>query len=233
MNQIPRYLLRAFFVIGFFACQSATTTDSSSKSISQAETQSEMAQPANSRYGIKSGIIHKKIVNSMMKGENTITIWFDRYGEIEVSENYTKLEMMGQKIEETTWSSIRDGALYSYKIGEKTGTKFLLSQTFDPKNVDWSKMTDELMKQYKVEKAGTEEFLGKTCDVYRMNNPEMGMVGTYLLWKNIVLKTETKMTGITVVEEVKKLEENADIPASKFELPKDVNFQELKMPGKQ
>lgn len=232
MIPVYRFSLRAMMVMGFFACQSATTTDTNSKSMSITETQDEAVAPASTRYGIKSGIIHKKIVNSMMKGENTITVWFDRYGEVEVSENYTRMEMMGQKIEETTWSSLRDGILYTYKVGEKTGTKLVLSQTFDPKNVDWSKLTDELMKQYHVEKAGTEAFLGKTCDVYKMNNTEMGMVGKYLLWKNIVLKTETKMSGFTVVEEVTKLDENATITAEKFELPKDVTWQEIKMPGK-
>lgn len=232
MIPVNRFILRALMVMGFFACQSAVTTDSNSSSMAKTETQNEAVAPASTRYGIKSGIIHKKIVNSMMKGENTITVWFDRYGEVEVSENYTRMEMMGQKIEETTWSSLREGFLYSYKIGERTGTKFKLSQTFDPKNVDWSKLTDELMKQYHVEKTGTDEFLGKTCEVYKMNNTQMGMEGKYLLWKNIVLKTETKAAGFTVVEEVTKLEENVTIAAEKLDLPKNVTWQEIKMPGK-
>lgn len=232
MKKSASPLLFTLFISGMFACQSFSNPDANSKSIEENASDVSEAQPANARYGIKSGIIYKKITNSMMKGENTITTWFDQYGAVEVSQNYTKMEMMGQKIEETTWSSMRDGMLYSYKIGQKTGTKFNISSTFDPKNVDWSKLSDDLMKQYKVEKSGTEEFLGKTCDVYTMNNTEMGMVGKYLLWKNISLKTDTKMAGMTVVEEVTKLEENVSIPSSKLELPTDVVFTEVKIPGK-
>ena len=102
---------------------------------------------------------------------------------MEVSENYMKMEMMAQKIEKASCSSLRNGMLYSYEIGQKTGTKINYSKSFDLKNVDRSKMTDELMKQFKVEKSGTEEFLGKTCEVYTMNNPEMGMTGRDLLCK--------------------------------------------------
>ena len=40
------------------------------------------------------------------------------------------------------------------------------------------------------------------------------------------------MSGITIVEEVTRLEENATIGPSKLELPADVVFTEVTIPGK-
>jgi hypothetical protein len=188
------------------------------------------AADTEKRYQIKSAMIMKTETNSMMKGEKTITTWFDNYGAVEVTESESKLEIMGQKIEEKTWSMIRDGILYTCNVGENKGSKIDLSKTFDAKNIDWSKLSDDLMKQYGIKKAGSEELLGRTCEKWIMENGPAGATATYLVWKNIMLNNETKAAGITLVTKVTQLDENASIPAGKLELPKDVEFLDMTMP---
>ena len=68
---------------------------------------------------------------------------------------------------------------------------------------------------------GNETFLGKNCIVVEMNKEGQSMKMWY--YKGIPLK----MTNPVFTLEATKLEENASIPSSKFEVPKDIKFSEL------
>ncbi len=68
---------------------------------------------------------------------------------------------------------------------------------------------------------GNETFLGKNCIVVEMNKDGQSMKMWY--YKGIPLK----MTNPVFTLEATKFEENASIPSSKFEVPKDIKFSEL------
>ena len=65
----------------------------------------------------------------------------------------------------------------------------------------------------------TEEIMGKTCDKYTMDDPALKMKSTYSVWNGIPLKSEIDMAGVKATVTTTKIEENASIPAEKFEIP--------------
>lgn len=79
-----------------------------------------------------------------------------------------------------------------------------------------------------LSKQGTEEVMGKTCDKYTMDDPTLKMKSTYCVWNGIALKSEINMAGIVAKVTTKKIEENASVPATKFEIPKDIKITEMK-----
>jgi hypothetical protein len=225
------HLALPFMLLAFACNQKSSEPASGASEVNSEPAAASASAPGEKRYLIKSAMIMRSESNSMMKGDKITTTWFDDYGAVEVTESESKLEVMGQKIEEKTWSMMNGSILYTCKLGEKKGSKIDLSKTFDTKNIDWSKMSDDLMKQYGIKKDGTEEFLGRTCERYVMEKGPMGATASYLVWKNIMMYNETKSTGITLVTRVTQIDENASIPAGKLELPKDVEFIEMQMPG--
>ena len=72
-------------------------------------------------------------------------------------------------------------------------------------------------------KIGTEEFLGKDCEVY-----ERKSTGTKLLiWEWISLKSETKSGGININVTATRINEGNSVPASKFKIPEKVVLNEV------
>jgi len=83
-------------------------------------------------------------------------------------------------------------------------------------------MSAEMKKQYEYKDEGTESIAGVTGNKFSMKMGKTKMTG--VLYKKVMLKTEMEM--ITIVAD--KFEENASVPAEKFELPKDYTIVETK-----
>jgi outer membrane lipoprotein-sorting protein len=175
------------------------------------------------KYQIKSGII--TFASETMGMSQNVTIYFDDYGNKECTE--TTGEMMG--IKSHNLSLTKDGFMYSIDLTNKTGTKMKTNINAQKnKDIDFSSLSEEMMKQMHIKKLGTETFLGKTCDKYSIDDPAMKMKGTYVVWNGISLKSEIDMSGIGIKLIAKKIEENATIPADRFEVPKDIKITEIK-----
>ncbi|MGE5848117.1 MAG: hypothetical protein ACM34O_15445, partial [Ignavibacteria bacterium] len=71
----------------------------------------------------------------------------------------------------------------------------------------------------------TESILGKTCEVFSMNNEKSKLKGTVYNWQGLTLKSEIEMGGIKMKTAATKIEENIPIPSEKFEVPKDIKIQ--------
>ncbi len=168
------------------------------------------------KYVMKSGMVEYK--TQVMGMEATQTMYFEDYGAKETQD--VAMEMMGMKI--NTITVMKDGFSYNYDPDKKTGTKTSLTGRTD--NIDFENLTEEIQKEMKIEKIGTEKFLDKTCTKYSINNEKLNMKGSYLVWKGIALKTNVDMGGMKILLEATKITENADIPAEKFEIPADIKF---------
>jgi len=152
--------------------------------------------------------------------EATQTMCFDDYGAKENQD--VAMEVMGFKVH--TITVMKDGFSYNYDPDKKTGTKTSLTGRND--NIDFENLTEEIQKEMKIEKIGSEKFLDKNCTKFSINNEKLRMKGSYLVWKGIPLKTDVDLGGMKMLLEATKITENADVPAEKFVIPADIKFQE-------
>ncbi|RJP71540.1 MAG: hypothetical protein C4539_04850 [Ignavibacteriales bacterium] len=178
------------------------------------------------RYEVKSGIITYEIENNMMQGKMTQILYFDDYGAKESRETITEMKMMGQSIKSHKINFNKDGYMYDLDLEKKTGGKMkgLLPQGME---VDINKLSEEMKKEYNMKKIGTENILGKECDVNSMDYAKMNMKGTVSLWQGLTLKSDIDMGKIKVKTVATKFEENVSVPASKFEVPSDFTIEDM------
>jgi len=218
--------LTLFAVASLFL--TAACNKSSDKKTGDTADENSTSSNSDGRYSLKSAIVTSKTSNSMMGGDIITILYFDDHGEKQATETKTKMEMMGQTIETHSKSITKDGVMYTWEEGQKTGSKIKLEGMKNAGNIDYKKMSKELMDSYKITKGGTATVMGKNCDVFEMNME--GMQGKYYIWDNITMKAEQSMSGMSLVTEVTDIDENASIPASTFEVPSDVTFTEMSMP---
>ena len=166
---------------------------------------------AQNRYGIKSGILTQK---SEM-GETTI--YFDNYGALEAQK--MKMNFMGNEMEMTILH--KDGKTYMINATEKQ-VQEMTDGGMGGNSINFLNLTDAVKSANKIKEAGKETILGKECTKYTMEASQMGMTMTQTVWvwEGIALKTLTDGGQFTFGNEAVKLEENVEIPASVFEIPK-------------
>ena len=166
---------------------------------------------AQNRYGIKSGILTQK---SEM-GETTI--YFDNYGALEAQK--MKMNFMGNEMEMTILH--KDGKTYMINATEKQ-VQEMPDGGMGGNSINFLNLTDAVKSANKIKEVGKETILGKECTKYTMEASQMGMTMTQTVWvwQGIALKTLTDGGQFTFGNEAVKFEENVEIPASVFEIPK-------------
>jgi len=170
------------------------------------------------KYSLKSGIVEMK--SQVMGMEQKQVLFFDEYGAKECIE--VTASMFGQKIHNLNIN--KDGYAYSVDMVKKTGTKIKIPTDAA---INFNDLGKGIAKDMNIKKVGTETALGKTCDKYTIDYKKQQMKGYYLVWNGIALKTELTMMGMKTVVEVTKINENASIPADKFEIPKGIKIQSM------
>jgi hypothetical protein len=163
------------------------------------------------RYGIKSGIL----TQTSEMGETTV--YFDNYGAVEAQK--MKMDFMGNAMEMTILR--KDGKTYMINAAEKQ-VQEMPAGGMGGADINFLNLTDAVKSANKIKELGKETVLGKECTKYSMTSSQMGMdmVQTVWVWNGIVLKTLTDGGQFQFGNEAVKLEENVEIPASAFEIPK-------------
>ncbi len=190
------YLL-SLIALFFFACNEGTSTDESVK------------------YPFESGIV--KYENDVMGMKTTLTLYIKDYGDVECS--VSEVEMMGRKM--TMKSLIKDGYLYSLAVDQKSGTKMKIDPEFSTYSFD-TDMFEEKIDSLGGKKLGTEEILGKTCQIYSMM--QEGAEQKMWIWKNMLMKMSAEQNGMVMGMEVKSIEETNNFPDGIFDIPADYNI---------
>jgi hypothetical protein len=186
-----------------------------------------VAEPVASykKYDIKSGIVTFE-TSMQMSGMNIKTkniLYFDDYGIKECQEEY-KTDASGKEML-TKRDFVKEGFRYICSIENKGGskTKAMGYGVASPFNMDEA----STMKDNQFKKIPDETVCSKSCNAFSMVTPS-GNIKMYG-WNRITLKTvvdnpSMKMKTETVAT---KVEENASIPAEKFEVPKDVKMVDM------
>ena len=206
---MKRIYLLSLIALFFFACNNETTTDDNGANVDQTETSSIV------KYPIESGIV--KYENDVMGMKTSLTLYIKDYGDVECS--VSEVEMMGKKM--TMKSLVKDGYLYSLSVDQKSGTKMKIDSEFSTYSFD-TDLFEEKIDSLGGKKLGTEEILGKTCQIYSMM--QEGAEQKLWVWKNMLLKMSAEQNGMVMGMEVKSMEETNNFPDGIFDIPADYNI---------
>ena len=214
-----RYFAILVMIITLAAC-SGRPDVSQDQQDKNADTLKVVESKAYELYGIKSGIITYKIVD--LFGDQQMKITFDRYGAIKRTD--MEISMFGQKIQNVSISDSTSAVSWDPK--SMTGNRAKL----DPTGPDWINFTalsDSIIKAYNIKEIGKEEVLGKPCVIYSLEFKEGDLSGKYSIWNGITLKMVAKAKGKETKMEAIKLEENVTLPADVFKIPDGIVFKDL------
>jgi len=178
------------------------------------------------RYGIKSGVIEYIITGSQ---EGTKTLYFDSWG-MRQAEYTRSILSVGGFTKSLNIVNIIDGE-YQYMINmdQNSGTKTrnpVLKAIEQLKNQKgFNEFGEQMLLSMGANKIGSENFLGKDCDVYEMKN-----TGTKLwIWEWLTLKSETKSGGININLTATRINEGSSVSSEKFKIPEKVVLNEVNL----
>lgn len=210
---MKKLLLLSLIVMTALSCKNSTSEKKQSSDVKE-ETKA-VEVKAKGKYSIKSGIVEYKA--DIMGFQAKQTLYFDNFGAQEAT--VIDMDIMGTTSHTVTLT--KDGYVYNFDPVNKTGSK---TPVMTSANVNFEDLTDEVIKDWNLKKEGKESVLGKECDKYSMNNESMSMTGYYWVWKGIALKVDANMSTAKMVMDATSFQENANIPADKFEIPSDIVF---------
>lgn len=176
------------------------------------------------RYGIKSGVIEYIITGSQ---EGTKTLYFDHWGMKQAEYTRSVLSVSGFT-KPLNLVNIIDGEFqYMINIDQNSGTKTrnpILNSIEDLKDQKgFNEFGEQMLLNDGFNKVGSEEFLGKDCDIY-----ERKSTGTKAwVWEWLTLKSETQSRGININVTATRINEGGSVAASKFKIPEKVVLNEV------
>lgn len=177
------------------------------------------AKAQDKMYEIKSGIVTMEM--NMMGQAMVQEIYFDDYG----AKQATVSDFGGQKMR----ILVVDGSNVMVNDAEKTATR--MPMMGEAERVNFSNLTEKDIKKYKVKELGKETVAGKECTKYSITVFMMGQPQKQTVWvyKGITLKSSSSSDFGEMVQTATKIVENADIPASMFQIPEGVKIQDMDM----
>lgn len=211
--KITALLLLGIIVI---SCQSKPTNNNDTQE--STTTEKPVAKLTKNKYGIKSGIVEYS--TKAMGTEVNQTLYFDDYGAKEATE--TSMEMAGYK--SNTLNINKGEYTYTLDMNTKTGTKHKIIPT--GVDIDFNNLSKELEKEMNLQKMGKESFAGKECEKYTIDYKDMQMKGSFLVWKGIALKSDFNLSTMKTEMIANNIQENVNIPSSKFEIPANFKITE-------
>jgi hypothetical protein len=182
-------------------------------------TKGDTAVESSRRYPeLKSAIIKYK-VSGMNNG--TETVYIDGWGRREAIYKKFTSKMMGIDLERNFMTLITENGKWVYNIDLKSKTAIRMdNKGFKALQGDSGSNMDIAIGAVKV---GTEEILGKTCDVWKKSHPH----SMAWMWKGIALKKDQDVATMGVVTEAIEIQENVSIPKDKLIIPSDVKVKVL------
>jgi hypothetical protein len=225
---MKKYFILSFALLFLFSCNQFSSSENNSNNnkenhtVKKSEKKETVETTSNSldvKYPFKSGII--KYANDAMGMKSTLTVYFDNYGAKECA--VSEIDMNGQKM--TMRSLVVDNYLYQLAMDQGSGSKVKVDDNFKTYLFDTEEF-EKRMAEVKGKKLGTEDVLGKPCQIYSME--ENGAVSKIWVWKNVVLKMTAQQDAMEMSMLAVDIKETGDLPKGIFEIPAGFNIEEIK-----
>ena len=182
-------------------------------------TETEAVSESSRRYPeLKSAIIKYK-VSGMNNG--TETVYIDDWGRSEAIYKKFTTKLMGIDIKRNFMTLITENGKWVYNIDLNSRIAIRMNNAgFKALQGNSGGNMDVAIGAVKI---GTEEILGKVCDVWEKSYP----YSRAWMWKGIALKKDQDVAAMGVVTEAIEIQENISIPEDKLIIPSDVKVKVL------
>ena len=172
------------------------------------------------KYDIKSGKVSYETVMKMgtFEMKTKSIVYFDEYGMKECRETYTN-----GKLGDSFLSDGKD--LYVLKHASKKAFKQGPAYRGTELRVAPEQFgTEKDFASGKIKKTPARKIAGKACDMFETNDGK-GTVTQYGGWNKILMYLHMTSKSIESMQSATKVEENAQVPAEKFTVPKGYAIQ--------
>lgn len=217
MKKIFLFSLTLLFALMITNCGDNTNKETQS---------SETGKKSNfqKRYGVKSGIIEYDL-SGIQEGKKTL--YFDDWGMRQAEYTRSVISVNGYT-KAINLVNIIDGEYqYTINLDQKTGTKTRNPIIKEMEELKYEKGFNEFGEQMILkmgaEKVGSDNFLGKDCDVYEIKKSNTKL----WVWEWIVLKSQIKSGRIDIGTTATKIQTDVQVPSAKFALPEKVVLNEV------
>jgi len=177
-------------------------------------------------FPFKTGIIKYKLEGN---SSGTHTKYIDQYGYKQADFSETEMKVFGMSKKENKATILIGPKAYSidYDKNKATSTVNPVYETYaNSKGSDYDKLGRDALKSLGYSNTNkTESIVGKRCELWT------GSLGKVWIWKGLALKTETNVLGVSVIETATSVRINISVPASKFEIPKGMDLENIDMYG--
>jgi len=224
MKSIQSYVLIGLLLISFSCGNKGTKATPDQPAEAKSADHHMMASHAR-KYSIKSGIITFSVETNLMDEKQIKKVYFDDFGVRETSEKFSKDKLIEKMINKA------DGYVYLLAVDRKTGIRSKHAMAtgtemkFDVSDGAWP---EDMKKQYKYTKLPNETICDKDCEIFTTEFQKVK--AKYAGWNGILLMIETSMpmgkTSMTTRSTAIKIEENAVIPASVWDIPEGIKLTE-------
>ncbi len=181
----------------------------------------------NERFSLSSVIVSLKSTAPLAGSDVYTKIYIADSGKKYCSVTDTKLTYQEHEIVSTEISVATNGFIYTYNPEKKTGIKYVNTKKSHPLIIDFASLDLLQLESQGIEFTGTETILGKECQVFTLNKPELKMEGRYCVWQTIPLKYRTIIGDLDLEMVATRVEENVSIPKSLFIIPDNIKFNSL------
>ncbi len=168
------------------------------------------------KYDVKSGIVTIENVMKVAKTEikQTMIVYFDDFGAKECKETYKNGKLVSSIFSDGQW-------VYGVDHAQKTANKKEKAYRGTELRVEITDMgTKEDLAAGKVKKVAPMTVAGKTCEVIQANKTLYGG------WKKVMVYMQSDSSSmVKTTMTATKIEENAAVPAAKFQVPTGYKLQ--------
>jgi hypothetical protein len=174
-------------------------------------------------YDLRSAVVEYQVTTSGrgLDSSGTDTLWIADKGR-RTARLQKHLTGRSKGSETENLSLLLDGWVYNLDLKKRTGVRMSMEQM---QKMAAQATGQPLGKDY-IERNGgrmlpPEEFLGRMCEVFEFKG--------FKTWayKGVPLKTEGAMMGMKTSMVATRFEENATIPAGRFDIPKDIKIEDM------
>jgi hypothetical protein len=221
-------IYKTYFILFLFAISAACGSNEENKSAPETTQTPESNSPKFKRYNIEKGIVEYELSGSRTGKE---ILYFDNWGMREATFTNAEISISGFSIKENKITILDGEWTYNIDLDKKTGSKIktpLLEELIKAAgDKDLGEFGEEMLKKMGGKKIGKDEVLGKTCDIWEIQN----LNTRSWVWNWITLKTEAKLMGVSVIITATKISPNVSVPEEKFKIPAGITITEGVDPG--
>jgi len=224
MKKLVSVFLAPALALSLVACGgNASKSQSGSATTEKTEKSDKASTPADKKMPFKQGSYVQ--VTKTMGMEMKSTVYFDKWGDWQATEDKSEMQMFGQTIKTDKIKIVKGKTHWDIDLIEKTGTQYEGIEL--PAGVAaalGAAVAGKMADGTEIEELGTEKYLGFDCKKTRVKYKDMDMDITTLTYGALTMKTEGTMGSMKLYTAIVEISENAP-PASKFEVPDGVRIE--------